>query len=46
MSASLGHREHTGQADLGTLKAIEDRVLWLSAAIIDHANRGRPNRPA
>ena len=43
MSASLGHREHTGQADLRTLKAVEDRVLWLSTAIIDHANRVRPN---
>jgi pyruvate dehydrogenase E1 component len=26
------------------LRAIEDRVLWLSTAIIDHANRVRPNR--
>ncbi|ADP83687.1 Transketolase central region [Pseudofrankia inefficax] len=25
------------------LRAIEDRVLWLSSAIIDHANRVRPN---
>jgi len=26
-----------------TLRSIEDRVLWLSTAIIDHANRVRPN---
>ena len=25
------------------LKSVEDRVLWLSTAIIDHANRVRPN---
>ena len=43
MAASLSHGERTDQADLGTLKAIEDRVLWLSTAIIDHANRVRPN---
>jgi pyruvate dehydrogenase E1 component len=24
-------------------RAIEDRVLWLATAIIDHANRARPN---
>lgn len=28
---------------LTTLEAIEQRVLWLSTAIIDHANRVRPN---
>ncbi|MGP0025139.1 MAG: transketolase-like TK C-terminal-containing protein [Streptosporangiaceae bacterium] len=27
----------------GVLRAVEDRVLWLSTAIIDHANRVRPN---
>ena len=27
----------------GALRAIEQRVLWLSAAIVDHANRVRPN---
>ncbi|MFS8100714.1 pyruvate dehydrogenase [Lentzea alba] len=26
-----------------TLRAIEQRVLWLSTAIVDHANRVRPN---
>ena len=41
MAASLSQGER--QADLGTLKAVEDRVLWLSTAIIDHANRVRPN---
>jgi pyruvate dehydrogenase E1 component len=30
--------------DLGTLGAIERRVLWLSAAIVHHANRVRENR--
>jgi pyruvate dehydrogenase E1 component len=28
---------------LRTLRAIEDRVLWLSTAIVDQANRVRPN---
>ena len=27
----------------GVLRAIEQRVLWLSTAIVDHANRVRPN---
>lgn len=27
------------------LRSIEERVLWLSTAIIHHANRVRPNRP-
>jgi pyruvate dehydrogenase E1 component len=25
------------------LRVIEDRVLWLATAIVDHANRVRPN---
>lgn len=29
--------------DLGTLRRIADRVLWLAAAIVDAANAGRPN---
>ena len=36
----------TAQADGGTLdglRAIEQRVLWLATAIVDHANRVRPN---
>src|ERR1044072_2604577 len=34
-------RERPGT--LGTLESVERRVLWLSTAIIDHANRVRPN---
>ncbi|MEV0579879.1 MULTISPECIES: transketolase-like TK C-terminal-containing protein [unclassified Streptomyces] len=30
-------------ADLEVLKAVEDRALWLSSAIVHHANRVRPN---
>ena len=34
----------TETSDLdSTLKLIEDRVLWLATAMIDHANRIRPN---
>src|ERR1700684_2487053 len=33
----------TPEARLRTLRAIEDRVLWLFTAIIDQANRVRPN---
>ncbi|GHE89916.1 pyruvate dehydrogenase E1 component [Amycolatopsis deserti] len=29
--------------DTDVLRAVEDRVLWLSSAIIHHANRVRPN---
>lgn len=29
--------------DTATFREIEDRVLWLSTAIVDHANRVRPN---
>src|SRR4029079_7062522 len=32
----------TGTGSLDGLRAIERRVLWLSTAIIDHANRIRP----
>jgi pyruvate dehydrogenase E1 component len=32
-----------GTRDLDALREIEQRVLWLSAAIVDHANRVRPN---
>ncbi len=31
----------TSRADV--LTAIENRILWLSTAIIDHANHDRPN---
>ena len=30
-------------ADLATLEAIQERVLWLSTAMVHHANRVRPN---
>ncbi|MFC5062435.1 transketolase-like TK C-terminal-containing protein [Actinomycetospora atypica] len=30
-------------ADLESLRAVEKRVLWLASAIVDHANRVRPN---
>jgi pyruvate dehydrogenase E1 component len=30
--------------DLGTLQAVERRVLWLATAIVHHANRVRENR--
>jgi len=33
----------TSAADESVLRAIAQRVLWLSAAIVDAANRGRPN---
>ncbi|MER7002811.1 pyruvate dehydrogenase [Dactylosporangium sp. NPDC000555] len=29
--------------DLDLLRQIEDRVLWLATAMVDHANHGRPN---
>jgi pyruvate dehydrogenase E1 component len=32
-----------GAADEALLRAISQRVLWLSTAIVDAANRGRPN---
>lgn len=32
-----------GETRLGVLEEIERRVLWLSTAIVDHANRVRPN---
>lgn len=31
------------EKELALLEAVQQRVLWLSTAIIDHANRGRPN---
>ncbi|WP_344941595.1 transketolase-like TK C-terminal-containing protein [Sphaerisporangium flaviroseum] len=33
----------SGPDDLDVLREIEQRVLWLSTAMIDHANRVRPN---
>jgi pyruvate dehydrogenase E1 component len=31
------------EKEIALLEAVEERVLWLSTAIIDHANRVRPN---
>ena len=33
----------TVEIDLETLKRVEQRVLWLAASIVHHANRVRPN---
>src|SRR5690349_2680682 len=35
--------EPSTDVDLDTLQSVEDRVLWLATAIVDHANRVRPN---
>src|ERR1700756_845014 len=43
MSAPQDQFERADQAGFAVLKAIEDRVLWLSTAIIDYANRVRAN---
>lgn len=32
-----------GDPDLATLREVSERVLWLATAIVDAANRGRPN---
>jgi pyruvate dehydrogenase E1 component len=40
---SLSIRPPVDGADTGTLRAIEQRVLWLATAMVDHANRVRPN---
>lgn len=32
-----------GPEELAVLESIQRRVLWLSTAIVDHANHGRPN---
>ncbi len=31
------------QLTTATLESVRDRVLWLATAIVDHANRVRPN---
>ncbi|NMO93756.1 transketolase-like TK C-terminal-containing protein [Actinomycetospora sp. TBRC 11914] len=43
MSTTMPAPAATGAEDLEVLRAVEDRVLWLATAIIDHANRVRPN---
>lgn len=47
MTAVL-HRTASGadEVRLGTLRSIERRLLWLSTAMIDHANHRRPPDPA
>jgi pyruvate dehydrogenase complex dehydrogenase (E1) component len=42
MSSSTIDQAQRGAAD-AALREVENRVLWLSTAIIDHANRVRPN---
>jgi pyruvate dehydrogenase E1 component len=42
MTATAGADERTTERDR-TLREVEDRVLWLATAIVDHANRVRPN---
>ncbi|MEO3861970.1 pyruvate dehydrogenase [Acrocarpospora sp. B8E8] len=41
MTAGISTEHAIGR--LETLRTIEQRVLWLSTAIVDHANRVRPN---
>jgi pyruvate dehydrogenase E1 component len=36
-------RPGAGARDLGLLRSLERRVLWLSAKQVDHANHTRPN---
>jgi len=43
MTASALSQEDSGLNPLGALRSIEQRVLWLSTAMVDHANRVRPN---
>ncbi len=40
---SLPDRPRTLPEEARTLRQISQRVLWLAAAIVDAANRGRPN---
>ncbi len=43
MNATVSFDADPQVATLDTLHAIEERVLWLSTAMIHHANRVRPN---
>src|SRR5262249_19136785 len=43
MTAPTSHPERADRAGLAILKAVEDRVLWLSTALSDPAHRVRPN---
>ncbi|MDT4976171.1 MAG: pyruvate dehydrogenase component, partial [Pseudonocardiales bacterium] len=42
-SASFQSGDPAGGDQFAVLRSIERRVLWLSTAMIDHANRVRPN---
>lgn len=42
-STTASPSPRTDTAEEAMLRAISQRVLWLSAAIVDAANRGRPN---
>jgi pyruvate dehydrogenase E1 component len=39
----IGGSTASRERELAVLESVEQRVLWLSTAIIDHANRLRPN---
>src|SRR3978361_2321788 len=43
MSTTMPAPARTGAHELEALRAVQDRVLWLATAIVDHANRVRPN---
>lgn len=43
MTAAPAASRRTPTAALDVLHEVEDRVLWLSSAIVHHANRVRPN---
>ncbi len=43
MSMTTARTQHESTAEGEVLRAVSQRVLWLSAAIVDAANRGRPN---
>ncbi|MCM2387260.1 transketolase-like TK C-terminal-containing protein [Streptomyces albipurpureus] len=43
MSTASETRRRSATDPLAALSEVEDRVLWLSSAIVDHANRVRPN---
>src|SRR5260221_1268404 len=43
MLGAFPHPAREDQASIATLAEVERRVLWLSTAIVHHANRVRPN---
>ncbi len=42
-TATRAHSEADLEPEVRILEKIQDRLLWLSMKIIDHANHGRPN---